>query len=62
MLVAGGPQLAYPPPVVDAFKTYVEGGGRALFMLDNALRIGRAEPAAENAELVQRCSPSGASP
>jgi ABC-type uncharacterized transport system involved in gliding motility auxiliary subunit len=53
VLVIGGPQLAYPPPIVDAFKKYVEGGGHALFMLDNVLKIGRGEPTAENTELVQ---------
>jgi ABC-type uncharacterized transport system involved in gliding motility auxiliary subunit len=50
-LVVGGPQLAYPAPVVNAIKTYVESGGHALIMLDNTLRLGRDEPAAENAEL-----------
>ena len=53
VLVIGGPQLAYPQPIVDAFKKYVEGGGHALFMLDNVLKIGRGEPTAENAELVK---------
>ncbi len=53
VLVIGGPQLAYPTPIVDAFKKYVEGGGHALFMLDNVLKIGRGEPTAENTELVQ---------
>jgi len=52
-LIAGGPQVSYPQPVVQALKNYVEGGGRALFMLDNVLKIGRSEPAAENAELAQ---------
>jgi ABC-type uncharacterized transport system involved in gliding motility auxiliary subunit len=52
-LVVGGPQLAYPPPVVSAIRNYVEGGGHALFMLDNTLRLGREEPAAENTELVK---------
>ena len=51
VLVIGGPQLAYPKPVVDAIKTYVEGGGRALIMLDETLRLGRSEPAAENPDL-----------
>jgi ABC-type uncharacterized transport system involved in gliding motility auxiliary subunit len=50
-LVIGGPQLAYPPAVATAIKTYVEGGGRALIMLDESLRIGRSEPAAENTDL-----------
>jgi gliding motility-associatede transport system auxiliary component len=53
VLVVGGPKLAYPPPVVDAFKKYVEGGGHALFMLDTPLKIGRGESVAENTELVQ---------
>jgi ABC-type uncharacterized transport system involved in gliding motility auxiliary subunit len=53
VLVIAGPQMAYPPAVVNAIKTYVEGGGRALFMLDNTLHIGRAEPPAENAELIK---------
>ncbi|MBZ5727260.1 MAG: GldG family protein [Acidobacteriia bacterium] len=53
VLVVAGPQLDYTPPVVQAIKAYVEGGGRALIMLDNTLRIGRQEPPAENAELVK---------
>jgi ABC-type uncharacterized transport system involved in gliding motility auxiliary subunit len=52
-LVIGGPQLAYPPAVANAIKTYVENGGRALIMLDETLRIGRSEPAAENPELAK---------
>ena len=57
--VVGGPQLAYPPPVVDAFKKYVEGGGHALFMLDTPLKIGRGEAVAENPELVKLLSDWG---
>jgi ABC-type uncharacterized transport system involved in gliding motility auxiliary subunit len=53
VLVIGGPQTSYPPAVVNAIKTYVEGGGRALFMLDDPLRIGRVEPPAENSDLVK---------
>ena len=53
MLVVGGPQTDYPAAVVNAIKTYVEGGGRALFMLDNPLRIGRSEPPAENPDLIK---------
>ena len=30
----------------------MEGGGHALFMLDNVLKLGRDEPPAENADLV----------
>jgi hypothetical protein len=47
VLVSGGPQEAYPPPVADAIKKYVEGGGRAMIMLDNVIRLGRSEPAAD---------------
>src|SRR5471030_2427940 len=43
-LVAGGPQLAYPTPVVNAIKSYVEAGGHMLFMLDNTLKLGRGDP------------------
>ena len=52
-LIVGGPQLAYPPAVANAIKTYVENGGRALIMLDETLRIGRSEPAAENPDLAK---------
>jgi len=52
-LIIGGPQLAYPPAVANAIKTYVENGGRALIMLDETLRIGRSEPAAENPDLAK---------
>jgi ABC-type uncharacterized transport system involved in gliding motility auxiliary subunit len=52
-LIVGGPQLAYPPAVANAIKTYVENGGRALIMLDESLRIGRSEPAAENPDLAK---------
>jgi ABC-type uncharacterized transport system involved in gliding motility auxiliary subunit len=51
-LVAGGPLLAYPPSIVTAIKQYVEGGGHALFMLDNTLKVGRADAPAENSDLT----------
>jgi ABC-type uncharacterized transport system involved in gliding motility auxiliary subunit len=52
VLISGGPQQDYPQPVVDAIKVYVEKGGRAMFMLDNVIRIGRQDAAAENAALA----------
>ena len=52
VLVAGGATLAYSPAEVAAIKAYVEGGGRALFMLDTPLRIGPRE-GAENPDLVK---------
>ena len=42
-LVVAGPSRDYEQPQVDAIKKYVEGGGRALFMLDPPLKIGRSE-------------------
>lgn len=51
VLVIAGPQLTYPAPVVDAIKKYVDGGGHALIMLDETLRIGRSEPAAAQPDL-----------
>jgi ABC-type uncharacterized transport system involved in gliding motility auxiliary subunit len=52
VVVSAGPTADYPAPVVAALKSYVEDGGRALFMFDNVLRIGHSEPAASNDELV----------
>ena len=49
VLVVGGPTGDYQPPEVDAIKKYVEGGGRALFMVDPPLNIGREQIAANDA-------------
>ncbi|HLG95204.1 MAG TPA: GldG family protein [Bryobacteraceae bacterium] len=43
VLVVAGPSNDYVQPEVDAIKKYVEGGGRALFMLDPPLKVGRKE-------------------
>jgi ABC-type uncharacterized transport system involved in gliding motility auxiliary subunit len=43
VVVIGGPTGEYQQPEVDALKKYVEAGGRALFMLDPPLKIGRSE-------------------
>jgi ABC-type uncharacterized transport system involved in gliding motility auxiliary subunit len=48
-LVVGGPTRNYEQPEVDAIKKYVENGGRALFMLDPPLKIGRSDIAANDA-------------
>ena len=53
VLVVGGPQVAYPQAAVDAIKKYMDGGGRALFMLDESLRIGRDQPASDSPELLK---------
>lgn len=49
VLVVGGPKNDYAQPEVDAIKKYVEGGGRAMFLLDPPLKIGR--PTADNEPL-----------
>lgn len=42
-LVIAGPTGDYIQPAVDAIKKYVEGGGRALFLLDPPLKVGRRQ-------------------
>jgi ABC-type uncharacterized transport system involved in gliding motility auxiliary subunit len=42
-LVIAGPSGDYIQPAVDAIKKYVEGGGRALFLLDPPMKLGRRE-------------------
>jgi len=41
-LVIAGPSRNYEQPEVDAIKSYVEGGGRAFFLMDAPLKMGRA--------------------
>jgi ABC-type uncharacterized transport system involved in gliding motility auxiliary subunit len=48
-LVIGGPTRDYQQPEVDAIKKYVEEGGRALFMLDPPLKMGRSVTADNDA-------------
>src|SRR5579864_9292643 len=43
VLVVAGPTGDYIQAEVDAIKKYVENGGRALFMLDPPLKLGRRE-------------------
>ncbi len=43
VLVVGGPTGEYQQPEVDAIKKYLEDGGRALFLVDPPLKIGRSE-------------------
>ncbi|HBY64099.1 MAG TPA: hypothetical protein DEH78_30115 [Solibacterales bacterium] len=51
ILVVGGPRFEYPEPTVNAIRAYVQGGGRALFLLDPPLAMGR-EDVSPNAPLV----------
>jgi ABC-type uncharacterized transport system involved in gliding motility auxiliary subunit len=48
-LVVAGPTRNYEQPEVDAIKKYVEGGGRALVMLDPPLKLGHSEIADNDA-------------
>ena len=48
-VVIAGPTHDYQQPEVDAIKNYVEGGGRALFMLDPPIQFGSSEIAANDA-------------
>ena len=43
VLVIAGPKYDYTQPAVDAIKTYVEGGGRALFLIDPPIKLAREE-------------------
>jgi ABC-type uncharacterized transport system involved in gliding motility auxiliary subunit len=43
VVVVGGPSSDYQQPQVDALKKYVEDGGRAMFLLDPPLKMGREE-------------------
>ena len=49
VLVVAGPSGDYQQPEVDAIKKYVEDGGRALFLLDPPLKMGRSEIADNDA-------------
>ncbi len=48
-LVVGGPTRDYQQPEVDAIKKYVQDGGRAMFLLDPPLKLGRDEVADNDA-------------
>jgi ABC-type uncharacterized transport system involved in gliding motility auxiliary subunit len=52
VLMVGGPRLDYVEPAVNAIKTFVEAGGRVLFMLDPPLKLKSSE-VAENAALTK---------
>jgi ABC-type uncharacterized transport system involved in gliding motility auxiliary subunit len=51
VLLIGGPRFDYVQPVVDGIKKYVEGGGRALILLDAPVRMGK-DNVTENAALT----------
>jgi ABC-type uncharacterized transport system involved in gliding motility auxiliary subunit len=49
VLVVAGPTGDYQQPAVDAIERFVESGGRALFLLDPPLKMGRSEIADNDA-------------
>jgi ABC-type uncharacterized transport system involved in gliding motility auxiliary subunit len=51
VLVIAGPRFDYVQPEVDAIKKYVEGGGRALFLVDPPLQLA-GQQTADNAALA----------
>jgi ABC-type uncharacterized transport system involved in gliding motility auxiliary subunit len=60
-LIVAGPTKDYAQPEVDALKAYVESGGRAMFMLDPPLKIGRSD-IADNDALVALLASWGVTP
>jgi ABC-type uncharacterized transport system involved in gliding motility auxiliary subunit len=61
VLVVGGPKRDYPEALATAVKNYVEGGGRALIMLDPPLK-GMREDVSENPELIKVLKGWGVTP
>jgi ABC-type uncharacterized transport system involved in gliding motility auxiliary subunit len=51
VLIVGGPRNDFPQPAVDALKSYVEDGGRTLFLLDPPIQ-GSKERVAPNDALL----------
>jgi len=61
VLVVAGPSSDYIAPEVDAIKKYVEGGGRAMFLLDPPLKVGRKE-ISDNTALTDLLASWGVTP
>lgn len=61
VMVVAGPKSDYQQPEVDAIKKYVEGGGRAMFLLNPPLKMGRTE-IADNDALSQVLESWGITP
>jgi len=61
VVVVAGPQNDYTPPEVAALKTYVETGGRALFLVDPPLQMGKLQTS-ENADLSKLLESWGVTP
>jgi ABC-type uncharacterized transport system involved in gliding motility auxiliary subunit len=61
VLIVAGPSTGYFEPEVEALKTYVEGGGRALFLLNPALPDANGKRKPSSPELVELLSQWGVS-
>jgi ABC-type uncharacterized transport system involved in gliding motility auxiliary subunit len=61
VVVVGGPKTDYVQPQIDALKKYVEDGGRALFLLNPALNLGK-EQITDNEPLMSLLSSWGVTP
>lgn len=61
VLMVGGPRFDYAAPAVEAIKKYVEAGGRALFLIDPPVTLGK-EDISENASLVAQLAEWGVTP
>jgi len=61
VLIVAGPTGDYIQAEVDAIKKYVENGGRALFLLDPPLKLGRKE-ISDNKPLVDLLASWGVTP
>jgi len=60
-VVVGGPKADYVQPQIDALKKYVEDGGRALILLNPALKMGK-EQIADNDALSSLLASWGVTP
>jgi ABC-type uncharacterized transport system involved in gliding motility auxiliary subunit len=61
VVVVAGPRNDYQQPQVDAIRKFVENGGRAFFLLDPPLKIGRSE-IADNTALTSMLQSWGVTP
>jgi len=61
VVVVGGPNTDYAQPEVDAMKKLVEGGGRALFLVDPPLKV-RGREVGENTSLNDLLTSWGVTP
>jgi ABC-type uncharacterized transport system involved in gliding motility auxiliary subunit len=61
VVMVAGPRFDYTDPAVNALKTFVENGGRALLLLDPPVALAR-DKVSENAKLVELVQSWGVTP